>query len=211
MLKTIQDSNLKELLDLASLLKTPYIAFGKDYLYGFSDELGYMRRIKAPEWMIEVPCNIISSDFLKLSIASIEYEYYGFDDKGYYITTSDNERIFIPSVRPPYLYGVLWGQFCARALPIIQPNLSYTIDKVFIEDIKPLLEERTAGLKASDGAFPININDKILYVYKGLIPYNKPDKVALTIYDQGDRFIADFQITKKKNISINVAILYQKI
>lgn len=211
MLKCIQDSNLKELLDLASVLKTPYIAFGKDHLYGFADELGFMRRIKAPEWMMEVPCNIISSDILKVNPISIEYEYYGYDDKGLMVTTADGEKIFFNSIRPPYLYGVLWGEFCARAIPILQPELNYSDRTIFIEDIKPILEETIGPLKASDGAIPITIDDKILYVYKGLIPYNKPDKVSCTIYNARNSFVADFSITKKKNVVMNVAIMFRKV
>jgi len=211
MLQIIQDSNLKELLDLASILKTPYIAFAKDHIYGFTDELGYMRRVKAPEWMVEMPCNIISSDILKVNPIAIEYEYYGFDDKGLVVTTADGEKIFFNSVRPPYLYGVLWREFCSRAISILQPNLNYSDKTIFIEDVKPILEESVGNMKASDGAIPITIDDKIMYIYKGLIPYNKPDKVSCTIYNSRNSFVADFSITKKKNIILNVAIMYRKV
>lgn len=211
MLNIIQDKDLKELVDTASILKTPYIAITNDYIYGFSTELGYMRRIKTPNPSLNIPSNIISADILKLPIVSLEYEVGGYPDRGYNITTSDNNKIYVPSVRPRFLYGVLWGDFCKRALPILQPDLVYTNNKIYIEDMKSILDEKINGLKASDGAFPLVINDKIMYIYKGLIPYNKPDKVSCTIYDQGERFVADFQITKKKNIVINVAILYQKL
>lgn len=56
-------------------------------------------------------------------------------------------------------------------------------------------------LKASDGASLFKIAPRIcLFVYKGLIPYNKGDTVIYNIYCGSTNFIAEF-ITKKKKMT----------
>lgn len=54
-----------------------------------------------------------------------------------------------------------------------------------------------------DGTTMYNINEIYrICMFKGLLPLNKADKVALEIYDLGESFIAKFIIRKPKNILI---------
>lgn len=208
MLSIIQDSNLKEFIDAVLVLKTPYIATINDYICGFTDELGYIRKIKNP--IGNMPPNIISSSIFKESITSIEFIKENYPDKGLNITIGD-QKMYVPSIRPPMLYGVGWMNFYKRISCLIYPEHRPHINILHYDDIKPLLDSYLVEKKASDGAFSINLDNKILWIYKGLIPYNKPDKVSCTIYDNGNLFIADFHIIKKKSIAINVAMMFNKL
>ena len=65
--------------------------------------------------------------------------------------------------------------------------------------------------KSKDGATMYKKDKYIMYIFSGLLPINKSDKVNLNIYDIGPYFISNFEILKKKTEPINVFIRYMHL
>ena len=65
--------------------------------------------------------------------------------------------------------------------------------------------------KSKDGAIMYKKDKYIMFIYSGLLPINKADKVNLNIYDMGAYFISNFEIIKKKYETVNVFIRYMHL
>lgn len=74
--------------------------------------------------------------------------------------------------------------------------------------------QRFKTIKSGEGAdlyIPCGNSEYGLYLYSGAIPMVKADRIYLHIFDLGNTFIANFQIVKKKDSSVNLYIKYVKL
>ena len=68
-------------------------------------------------------------------------------------------------------------------------------------------------LKADDGARLINIYNRIITIYAGLLPLNKADSLQIHIYDNplDNKFLIQYTVLKKKQPPIEINVFYIKV
>lgn len=69
------------------------------------------------------------------------------------------------------------------------------------------------GLRADDGANLINIHNRIITIYAGLLPLNKADSLQIHIYDNplDNKFLIQYIVLKKKQPPIEINVFYIKV
>lgn len=69
------------------------------------------------------------------------------------------------------------------------------------------------GLRADDGANLLNIHNRIITIYAGLLPLNKADSLQIHIYDDplDNKFLIQYMVLKKKQAPIEINVFYIKV
>lgn len=174
----------KTLLKLIKALKSDYICILPGCIVGTNDELSQISVIRnvftgVPDGAIlELPYQLIS-DFSKEAV----------EDSDIY------QELFIRSRQ----YG---GHPMLDTLAKIESSImaKNNIPDIFISNLKENDNfNRIMSYKAEMGASALKIGeDSIIFIYKQLIPCNKPDKISLSYYKVTDNMaIAQFNIDKK--------------
>lgn len=118
----------------------------------------------------------------------------------------DTSDIFVTNMRQ-YHYDIInkW-QCCIGDIdycPETSPNKDITDDPNF---------QSIMNLKSSDGARPYILDNRyVLYLFPGIIPVLKSDRVIINIIDWGKPYFRAIFTVVKKKINVNVYITYLKV
>lgn len=212
----IQSKVINLLCDAVSVLKTLYVYTNDNLLYGFNEDLGFIREIILPLEPNEyLPKNIFRvADLVNLKkYGNINEDIYIFGDDSYILMKDTlGVNMIAQSCRPNTLFGLNIYDFEKRISKAINPEEKYPV--TFSGDIKEFMYELLEKKKASDGAFMMKLGGYRFFIYKGLIPFNKSDGLLCSIFDCKERFY-DFLIVKfttiKKKQSFTTTIVYNKL
>lgn len=95
-------------------------------------------------------------------------------------------------------------------------NTNNMTQQTFYKFIKEDLQDKEdfskiMNAKTDEGTSIYKIDrEYMLSIYNNLLPVNKKDKVSLIVYDHNNLFMANFKVFKKKNVTVDVYILYRK-
>ena len=186
----------------------------KDADYICIDEYGYMfvvdnisikhaRLEEVPDYMINTINKVSTIKFLTQNEFALSSMYF-INNLGYVIDVNDSSNgIVFNSVGMTY-YDILnlkqqmfdkWYSVRNNIFNDLWDCQNHVYDN--IQDMDNFKE--ISNMKADQGAKPFIIDNHIIWLFKGLIPNNKADKVDLWIYDYSDSVeLFNFIIHKKK-------------
>jgi hypothetical protein len=165
---------LNKLLDFVKLLKTEYFCLlTNGVLIGTDADFTHMRELQT-----DIYDNTL---FNKTTVL-----------KDSLMDPSDSvlyDIMFLPDIRLNYnrlldMYNNTKLEV-ANQYPHVVDDISIFSDKYF-------------SIKAKDGAVPIMVDNHYFYIFSGMIPLAKSDKIQIVIFDNEQYYIIKYSIEKKK-------------
>ena len=206
----IEDFN--EIVNGVKLLKTKYVCVVGNTLIGSDDQGTFISTYQMNRVIPLQPFTLITKE--------LKTEFYNNITDTTIIIDTDicklychNNLSYIEKCDP--MIDLYYAQLLLMKYDSLNRNISnrqtITYTKEITNDINFL---DIQAMKSSDGArlyIPEGGEQYGMYLYKGIIPVNKNDKVFITVYDYGATFISNFTIYKKKMNPVNVYFRFVKL
>lgn len=207
---SVQLEMLRQLLEEVKVLKADYVTIRYESSYGKYIALGTDPSVVFIKWIL------LKYDYKDLLVQ-------GFNMKDLttfmkLVENEDNVQIYgntlvnLSRNMGVQIFDYRVDNLIRNSFDNTRPNMDNSLKRYDILTDNTAFNLAIAG-KAGDGCSILNILGYPIAIYSSLLPINKGDVTELNIYDIKDEptFIAEFTITKKKNVVVHALIRYLKV
>lgn len=213
MISMINISDFNEIVKGIKAMKADLVLVNGNTLYGTDNNFTTLKTYVMDSTILVEPFTIITKTLSSKFYSSIIDVYINIDTDINKIYCASNKYAvedypeMISTAINDNIYSIINNLKFSTNNPLCKiVELGEITNDIYFEEFKTIKSGEGARLYTPTGNIEYG-----LYLYSGAIPFTKSDKIYLRIYDEGNVFIGNFQVIKKKHNPINLYFRYVKL